>query len=48
MCGEEWQAWLKQNHAHAKVAWLVYHNTRSDDCSIDYESSVLWLDRQYY
>ncbi len=36
---EEWRAWLEQNHAHVKVAWLVYYNTRFDGCSIDHEST---------
>lgn len=37
---DDWRAWLEQNHATEKEAWLVHYKKHSDKPGIPYEDAV--------
>lgn len=37
---EQWRRWLRDHHAHAVGAWLVYYKTHADRSGLVYGESV--------
>ena len=37
---DEWRAWLEENHATAKEAWLIIYKKHTGKASLSYEEAV--------